>query len=399
MPKKTRLSHASVIAVMSISAAMLAACTSSDTTVRSAVAKKRPTEYFSEAEYGVKASPRVSTERSRLKRGGGREQIGKPYQIRGKWYYPKEISSYSKLGAASWYGDAFHGRLTANGEIYDMTHLTAAHPTMPLPSYARVTNTKNGSSVIVRINDRGPYSNGRIIDLSRRAAEMLDYVHSGTANVKVEYVGRAPLDGQDDAFLMASYRPGKNAPDPSDGLPTGVMVAMNGATPSDSQSSPFPGVLSDAEQPVPSQPLVTTASMDGFDAGAPGISQLVLPEMGPIVTYRPDEAPVTVAALSLSYAPAETKRENPAFAGLLTRQNATPASDYVMVGSFENEAEARRLEKALSAYGRAEMSSTVDDRGVRWFELDLYADGRATPDAMLEAAWSLGAEDAMTVRN
>lgn len=114
-----------------------------------------------------------------------------------------------------------------------MTHLTAAHPTMPLPSYARVTNTKNGSSVIVRINDRGPYSNGRIIDLSRRAAEMLDYVHSGTASVKVEYVGRAPLDGQDDAFLMASYRPGKNAPDPSDGLPTGVMVAMNGATPSD----------------------------------------------------------------------------------------------------------------------------------------------------------------------
>jgi len=398
MPKKTRLGHASVIAVMSVSVAMLAACTSSDTTVRSAVAKKRPTEYFSEAEYGVKASPRVTTERSRLKRGGGREQIGKPYQIRGKWYYPKEVRSYSKSGAASWYGDAFHGRLTANGEIYDMTHLTAAHPTMPLPSYARVTNTKNGSSVIVRINDRGPYSNGRIIDLSRRAAEMLDYVHSGTANVKVEYVGRAPLDGQDDEFLMASYRPGKNAPDPSDGLPTGVMIAMNGSTPSDAQSSPFPGVLSDAPQPVQPQALVASASMDGFDTGAPGISQLVLPDAGPIVTYRPDAAPITVASLSLSYAPAETNSENTAFSSLLGGQSAAPASDYVMVGSFQNEAEALRLKQALSSYGRAEISSMVDDSGARWFELDLYADGRATPDAMLEAAWSLGAEDAMTIR-
>lgn len=398
MPNKTRLRHASVIAVMSVSAAILAACTSSDTTVRSAVAKKRPTEYFSEAEYGVKASPRVSTERSRLKRGGGREQIGKPYQIRGKWYYPKEVRNYTKLGAASWYGDAFHGRLTANGEIYDMTHLTAAHPTMPLPSYARVTNTQNGSSIIVRVNDRGPYSNGRIIDLSRRAAEMLDYVHSGTASVKVEYVGRAPLDGRDDEFLMASYRPGKNAPDPSDGLPTGVMIAMNGSTPSDAQSSSFPGVLSDAPQPVPTLPVVATASMDGFDTGAPAISQLVLPEAGPIVTYRPDDAPVAVAALSLSYAPAEIKQENAAFASLLGKQEAVPHSEYVMVGSFRDETEMRRLEKALSAYGRAEISSTVDEQGVRWFELDLYADGRATPDSMLEAAWSLGVEDAMTVR-
>ena len=90
-------------------------------------------------------------------------------------YYPKEDKNYKKVGLASWYGDAFHGRLTANGEIYDMTHLTAAHPTMPLPSYARVTNIENGSSVIVRVNDRGPYSHDRLIDLSKRAAEMLDY--------------------------------------------------------------------------------------------------------------------------------------------------------------------------------------------------------------------------------
>ena len=158
--------------------------------------KKRSKEYFSEADYGVKASPRVTTKKSNLARGGGRDQLGKPYKVRGKIYYPKEDKNYKKTGLASWYGDAFHGRLTANGEIYDMTHLTAAHPTMPLPSYARVTNVENGSSVIVRVNDRGPYSHNRLIDLSKRAAELLDYTRTGTAKVKVEYVGRAPLDGR-----------------------------------------------------------------------------------------------------------------------------------------------------------------------------------------------------------
>ncbi len=132
-----------------------------------------------------------------------------------------------------------------------MTHLTAAHPTMPLPSYARVTNLKNGSSVIVRVNDRGPYHEGRIIDVSQRAAEMLDYANIGTAKVKVEYVGRAPLDGHDDQYLMASYHPGNRAPDPSDGLPTGVMVAMNGPSPSlpiGAAAVPFPGQLTNSGQ-------------------------------------------------------------------------------------------------------------------------------------------------------
>lgn len=283
-----------------------------------------------------------------------------------------------------------------------MTHLTAAHPTMPLPSYARVTNTKNGASVIVRVNDRGPYSDGRIIDMSRRAAEMLDYVHSGTAKVKVEYIGRAPLDGNDDAFLMASYRPGNAAPDPSDGLPTGVMVAMNGTTPSASAAVPFPGILKDVS-PEAAMPVLVASSMDGFDTGAPDQQGLQLPEVGPIVTNRPDGA-VAVAALSLSYAPASTA--NKAFDRLLgdsgtgwkSKSPAVQSSDYVMVGSFHDESQARQLEKALSAYGRVELSSTVDETGVRWFALDIYPDGRASPDAMLEAAWSLGAADAMTVR-
>ncbi|UNF29848.1 septal ring lytic transglycosylase RlpA family protein [Bartonella krasnovii] len=138
----------------------------------------------------------------------GRATVGKPYQIKGKWYYPEHDPTYARVGEASWYGSDFHGRLTANGEIYDMNLLTAAHPTMPLPSYARVTNLKNGSSLIVRVNDRGPFMKDRIIDLSKQAATILGYVDRGVADVKVEYIAEAPIGYYDGAYLMASYTPG-----------------------------------------------------------------------------------------------------------------------------------------------------------------------------------------------
>lgn len=162
-------------------------------------------EYFSSSAYGVSASPRVATG-SRLKRGGGYKKTGSSYVIKGRRYHPTEKQPPSQSGKASWYGKAFHGRMTANGEVFDMNHLTAAHKTMPLPSYARVTNNANGHSVIVRVNDRGPFSNNRVIDLSKRAAEVLDYISDGTAKVKVEYVGPAPLHGKDDDYLWASVK-------------------------------------------------------------------------------------------------------------------------------------------------------------------------------------------------
>lgn len=166
------------------------------------------TESFSSAAYGVAASPRVASGSS-IKRGGGYRKVGSSYVVKGKRYRPTTAPKKSETGKASWYGQAFHGRTTANGEIFDMTHLTAAHKTMPLPSYARVTNLKNGRSVIVRVNDRGPFSNNRVIDLSKRAAQVLDFIQDGTAQVRVEYAGEAPLHGQDDEFLIASM---KNVP-------------------------------------------------------------------------------------------------------------------------------------------------------------------------------------------
>lgn len=161
------------------------------------------TKFSSEA-YGVAASPRLTVSKN-VKKGGGRAVVGKPYKVRGKWYHPKEEPGYDRTGLASWYGPNFHGRLTANGEIYDQYHLSAAHPTFPLPSYARVTNKETGKSVVVRVNDRGPFAHNRIIDLSSKAADMLGTKQKGVADVRVEYIGRAPLHGQDMQYLIASY--------------------------------------------------------------------------------------------------------------------------------------------------------------------------------------------------
>jgi len=116
----------------------------------------------------------------------GTYKVGEPYQIDGTWYYPSEDYSYDETGIASWYGQDFHGQKTANGEIFNKDELTAAHRTLPLPTLARVTNLDNGRSIVVRINDRGPFSRARIIDVSQRAAQLLGFVQQGTAKVRVQ---------------------------------------------------------------------------------------------------------------------------------------------------------------------------------------------------------------------
>lgn len=121
---------------------------------------------------------------------GGTYKVGSPYQIKGVWYYPKEEPGYDETGIASWYGDYFHGRKTANGEIYNMHSLTAAHRTLPLPSFVDVTNLENGKQIRLRVNDRGPYARGRIIDVSKRAAELLGFKDKGVAKVRVTFAGR-----------------------------------------------------------------------------------------------------------------------------------------------------------------------------------------------------------------
>lgn len=180
-------------------------------------------------------SPHVIADGEPIPKGGGSYLVGQPYTINGRTYYPSESSTYRAEGIASWYGPDFHGRLTANGEIFDMHGISAAHPTLPIPSYVRVTNLDNRRSMIVRVNDRGPYAHDRLIDVSIGAAQALGFYADGLARVRVEYVGRAPLEGSDDHALLATLREGKPAqPTPQ------LMLASAAPVPTSEGEIPFP---------------------------------------------------------------------------------------------------------------------------------------------------------------
>jgi rare lipoprotein A len=184
---------------------------------------------------------------------------------------------------ASWYGSAFHGRRTANGEVYDMASLSAAHPTMPLPSYARVTNLTNGYSVIVRVNDRGPFHGGRVMDVSSRVADVLEFKGAGTAKIRVDYMGRAPMEGSDDGRLLASLRTdGRLAT--LDGIPLddGTMVAERTPNPPRPEPEPEPQPVRVALA-VP--PLVRPPEPQPVPAPAP--SYYAAPAHAPLPPSRP----------------------------------------------------------------------------------------------------------------
>ena len=306
----------------------LAACA---TTTSAPKKKVRSKEFFAESEYGVKASPRVVEEGQAVPKGGGRYQLGKAYQVRGKWYQPKEEPGYSKSGLASWYGSAFHGRRTANGEVYDKYHLSAAHPTFPLPSYARVTNLENGTSVVVRVNDRGPFHEGRVIDVSSKTADLLDMKRTGTAKVRVQYVGKAPLEGNDMPYLMASYvTKGSRVPavDPGGQIATGVMVASadNNAMPS---ADPGEGYLKVPEQSAMTALTKTTPESGAFQA----MEQFaLLPEIGPMPIERPNFVPQLPSGSSYAaaYADERVRDASGAFDAILTMDGQlTPLSALV----------------------------------------------------------------------
>ncbi|MEM6914192.1 MAG: septal ring lytic transglycosylase RlpA family protein [Pseudomonadota bacterium] len=159
-------------------------------------------------------------------------KVGEPYQIGGRWYYPAVDKDYDRVGLASWYGPNFHGKLTANGEIFDQNRLTAAHPTLPLPSIVEVTNQRTGKKIRVRVNDRGPFAHDRILDLSMASARKLDTLDQGVAPVRVRYVGDARLSdaitrvGQRErGQSLASKPPSRRSPAPQQVAQTGAASA------------------------------------------------------------------------------------------------------------------------------------------------------------------------------
>ena len=320
------------LAAVSAIAVLVANCASQPQASRTQ--NSREVGAFSHPKYG-KASPRVVGLDESAPKGGGRYQVGKPYVVAGKRYVPREKpDGYTITGNASWYGIAFHGRKTANGEIYDRQMVSAAHPTMPLPSYARVTNTRNNHSIVVRVNDRGPYHGGRILDVSERTANLLGFKHLGTARVKVDYLGPASLGGSDDQRLVASLR--TDGPASAPAIPRGpVMVATTEPVatalpqrPRETQALGFAATAPASVAPfapavsAPPQPAVVTATRFAPAPGLPvpparpfdletigGASAPLAPQAAPGLSSLPKAQPIELAL-------GET-------AGLLTRFGAS----------------------------------------------------------------------------
>lgn len=268
--------------------------------------------------YGVTASPRVVKPGTPVPSGGGYYKVGRPYKIAGRWYHPKEDPGYDKVGLASWYGSAFHGRKTANGEVFDMTALTAAHPTLPLPTYARVTNLENGNSVIVRVNDRGPFAHNRLIDLSKRTADVLGFKHRGTAKVRVQYVGMAPIDGNDGQWLTTTVR--------TDGQPVGpVMMAS---------LTPQMGAAGNAPPPPPQgTPAPNSQTTFGYQPLSQSLPKEIAP-VGPVPREPVGTGNVTYRWVT-GYAELQTVRpDNPVAAAFSLFETDQPIVLVVRTGDF-----------------------------------------------------------------
>lgn len=239
----------------------------------------------------------------------GMYKVGTPYQIANVWYYPREDFSYDETGIASWYGPGFHGKVTANGEIYDQNAMTAAHRTLPMPSLVQVTNLENGRSVRVRVNDRGPFAHGRIIDMSKRAAELLGFDRQGTAKVRVQI-----LEAESRQLAMLA----------SGGTAGGMMPPP--AVPVES--------VSVQELPADGSATVRTAALP--------------PQSGPAAT-RSDAASSPLPAATLT-APPEP---------VVTQVPVHRTQIYVQAGAFTQVANAVRLRARLSSLGDVQISKAL----------------------------------------
>lgn len=288
------------------------------------------------------ASERAPTS-SKGATGAGSYKVGKPYQIKGIWYYPKEDYSYDETGIASWYGDDFHMKRTANGEIFNKDELTAAHATLPMPSLARVTNLENGRSLVVRINDRGPFSGARIIDTTQRVAQLLGFEKQGTCKMRVQV-----LADESKAIADAMRRYGSPAPE-SGGASSIESVAYTAASPA--QTQPSQRIY---QEPGPSQDSVQTfdePSGQTASAAMSGRSGVGTSMSGASVQRQP----LTVANVQ----PVPEVRQL-----VVTGQQQI----YIQAGAFTNRNNAERMERKLRAVGQVRVAD-ADVRGVRYYRV------------------------------
>ena len=210
-------------------------------------------------------------------------KVGDPYQIKGIWYYPKEDYNHDETGIASWYGTKFHGRKTANGEIYDMNALTAAHRVLPMPSYVRVTNLENGRSLVLRVNDRGPFASSRVIDVSRRGAQLLGFQQKGTAKVRVQILAdksralKTRLKGQAELAKVGSPITVKRLPKAKVAAET-LPAPVGGQSNPSASSAPPPRLVAANSMPITDTPTMPTAAKPLEDPLTGEVKVAVVPQ-------------------------------------------------------------------------------------------------------------------------
>lgn len=288
-------------------------------------------------------------------RAGGVYKVGSPYQVGGSWYYPKIDYNYDQAGVASWYGQNFHGKLTANGEKFDMRRVSAAHKTLPLPSVVRVTNLENGRSLVLRVNDRGPFVRGRIIDLSERAAELLGFANRGTAMVRVELQAdesqRAAIEAGAEGMPEFGPKPPKAAPS------VAVSVENLEPEPGMGPTGRYPDAVAEPPVQVASadprgDPTIDSPppfdAMTGARGGIPdriadltGVPEAAAPAPG-------DDAP---AAAEAAAEPTDPVMGAPREAEVAVVYLAKRSEIYIQAGAFARFENANRLRARLSALG------------------------------------------------
>lgn len=316
---------------------------------------------------------------------GGKYKVGEPYQVNGKTYYPQVDPTYNRTGVASWYGADFHGKQTANGDTYNMNALTAAHTTLPMPSKVRVTNLENGRTLILTVNDRGPFVKNRIIDVSRRAAQLLGFAEQGTAQVRVEAIGHhsdpniqtAALtqgDGSRDAPTYPAGGASKPVgPDPVANVSMQPAPPPPGAKLSKKAAAMVRPLLAQETQPI-ANAAVATATPEVAPAAKPvAVAAAPAPAVAPAATPvavnaapAPAVAPaVQPAAVTAAPTPAPAVASAPKPVPVAATTQARPDSRamYVQGGAFRNQDNALALQRAFVQFGPTEIEpATVDGK-------------------------------------
>lgn len=283
----------------------------------------------------------------------GEYKVGKPYQVGGVWYVPREQPNYDQTGVASWYGEQFHMKATANGEMFDMATVSAAHTTLPLPSMVEVTNLDNGRKLVVRVNDRGPFVGDRIIDLSREAARQLGYDRQGLARVRVRYVGPAPLLAPDGGLRYANAKP----------YPTRLPAAVAAASSVAAGVDPVMELATAAPRAAPVRTAITSEALPPLTGS--DISSTPIP---------PAPGPVNVSAIPIK------------------------SALRVQAGAFSSEVNAQRAVSQLSATGTASIEALQRD-GLTLYRVVLPApEDEAAAYALRDRVAEIGFVDARVVR-